>query len=238
MKKIFLSTFLILSVFFSMSVSEHLIGERNRQVFIPVRDCGPTLIIDPGHGGEDGGAVSLSGAKESLINLAIARRLDQIMGLCGVPVVILRTEDISLHDSSAATIREKKVSDLHNRAKIINDIEKAVLVSIHQNSFQDPRYRGAHVFYAPTEKSREFAECVQGILRNHLDPQNERVTAPISDTVYLMNHIGCPGILVECGFLSNAEEDFLLQTPEYQLMVATALSGAYLQYQETTKDDV
>jgi len=93
------------------------------------------------------------------------------------------------------------------------------------------------VFYAPTERSQPFAERTQEILRSSLDPGNDRTAAPIPESVYLMNHIRCPAILVECGFLSNQAEDQLLQTPEYQLMVAAALSGAYLQYQELTKDD-
>ena len=160
------------------------------------------------------------------------------MGLCGVPAVMLRMEDISLHDSSATTIREKKVSDLHNRAQIINGMEDACLISIHQNSFQDYRYSGAHVFYAPTENSQALAEYTQEVLRATLDPQNNRSAAVIPNSVYLLNHINCPAILVECGFLSNPAEDQLLQTPEYQLMVATALGGAYLQFQEYTKDDV
>jgi len=210
--------------------------KEKEQVFSPVRYCDTKLIIDAGHGGEDGGAVSLSGMKESVVNLAIARRMDQIMGLYGVPTVMLRMQDISLHNEDARTIREKKVSDLHNRAGIINGFEDAVLISVHQNSFQDPRYSGAHVFYAPTEGSQPLAEYTQEILRSNLDPQNDRTAARIPDSVYLMNHIQCPAILVECGFLSNRTEDQLLQTPEYQLMVAMAMSGAYLQYQET-KDD-
>lgn len=211
-----------------------LVRNNDRQVFSPVGYSPFTLVIDAGHGGEDGGAVTASGAKESSVNLAIAQRLDMIMGLYGVPTVMLRSTDASLHSAGANTIREKKVSDLHNRTEKINGVENGILISIHQNSFSDSRYKGAHVFYAKTEKSQQFAEQTQEILRE-LDKGNERVAALIYDSVYVMNHINCPAILVECGFLSNPEEALLLQTPKYQLELATALAASYLQFQHLIK---
>lgn len=111
-------------------------GLEQRSVFSAVRCPGQTVVIDAGHGGEDGGAVSLSGVPESGINLSIALKLDQILGLYGVAPVLLRSEDVSLHDSSAQTLREKKVSDLHNRVAVIEAAENATLISIHQNTFQ------------------------------------------------------------------------------------------------------
>ena len=171
---------------------------------------------------------------ESEINLEIAQRLDLIMGLYGVPVQMLRTEDKSLHSEDAETLRQKKVSDLHNRVETVNGIENAVLISIHQNSFPEQQYHGAQVFYAPTEGSQLLGEYMQEVLRVSLDESNQRASKQIPDTVYLMNHINCPAILVECGFLSNPAEDQLLQTPEYQVMVAISLAGAYLQYQQMT----
>ena len=238
MKKILISLILILTLLGGVAVSCRIfLIRKDKQVISPVSNSDVRLVIDAGHGGEDGGAVSLSGAKESLINLAIAYRLDQIMGFYGVPTVMLRTADISLHDNTADTLREKKTSDLHNRADTTNSFSCATLISIHQNSFPNPKYSGAHVFYAPTKGSQAFAEMTQETLRISLNPQNQRTAAQIPSSVYLMNNIKCPAILVECGFLSNREEDQLLQTPEYQLMLATAISGAYFQYQEITKDD-
>ena len=205
-------------------------------VFAPQRYGSAALVIDAGHGGEDGGAVSLSGASESAVNLAVARRLDLILGLYGVPVTMLRTQDVSLHSPDAETLRQKKVSDLHNRVDAINAAENAVLISIHQNSFPQQRYSGAQVFYAPTEGSQPFAEYTQEVLRVSLDESNQRSATQIPDSVYLMNHIDCPAILVECGFLSNPAEDQLLQTPEYQLMLAVSLAGSYLQYQQMIRE--
>lgn len=193
-----------------------------------------TLVIDAGHGGEDGGAVSVSGVSESVLNLAVARRLDAVLGFCGVPSVMLRSEDVMLSDPGGETMRARKVSDLHNRARAVEQVENAVLLSIHQNSFTEAQYSGAQVFYAPTPDSQGFAERTQELLRVQLSPGNDRKAKPIPQTVYLMNHISCKAILVECGFLTNPAEDRLLQTPDYQLKLAATLAGAYLQ--ESARD--
>ena len=194
-------------------------------------DGRPVLVLDAGHGGEDGGAVSLTGVPESQINLTIVQRLDLLLGLWGRAPVVLRQEDVSLHDPSADTLREKKVSDLKNRVAAVEGTENAVLLSIHQNMFTDAKYHGAQVFYAPTDGSREFAVHAQEILRQVVDPDNERQAKPIPESVYLMNHVTCPAILVECGFLSNPEEEGKLRSAGYQLQLAAALAGAWLQYE-------
>ena len=106
-------------------------------------------VLDAGHGGEDGGAVSVTGVAESGINLDIVRRMDAVLGLWGQPACLLREEDISLHDPEAGTLREKKVSDLHNRAAAVEALEGATLVSIHQNSYPQSRYHGTQVFSPP-----------------------------------------------------------------------------------------
>ena len=195
------------------------------------RDRG--VVIDAGHGGEDGGAVSLTGVPESQLNLAVALRVDALLGLYGEQVVMLREEDVSLHSPQAETLREKKSSDLRNRAAAVEAVEGAVLLSIHQNSYPDSRYRGAQVFYAPTQGSEALARYAQQLLRRTLDPDNDRECKPISKDIYLMNHVSCPAILVECGFLTNPEEEALLRSGTYQTKVASALAGACL-YRETS----
>ena len=202
------------------------VGERQVLAGTPVQ--AEQLIIDAGHGGEDGGAVSLSGVAESGINLAIALRLDQLLGLYGTAPILLRSDDRSLHDSDAQTLREKKVSDLHNRVNVIESHPGATLISIHQNTFQNQKYHGAQVFYSPTPNSQPLAALAQELLRQTLDPSNERVPAQIPESVYLMNHISCRAILVECGFLSNPEEDRLLQSEAYQRKISAALAAAWL----------
>lgn len=194
----------------------------------PSSSC--TLILDAGHGGEDGGAVSAAGAKESDINLAVVLKLDQLLGFWGIPATLTRSDDRSIHDASATTLREKKISDLHNRAALAESISGAVLLSVHQNSFSDPSYSGAQVFYSPTEGSCEWGVQTQEILRAYLDPSNARSAKPIPDSVYLMNHIHCTAILVECGFMSNSAESAMLLTADYQKKIAAALAGACIQY--------
>ena len=188
----------------------------------------PVLILDAGHGGEDGGAVSATGARESDINLSIVLKLEDLVAFYGIEPVPLRREDVSLHDPEAVTLREKKVSDLQNRVKTVQSMEGAPLLSIHQNSFPEGKYRGTQVFYAPTEGSEALAAHIQETVRNSLQPDNGRECKPIPDMVYLMNHIGCPAVLVECGFLTNGEEEALLRDAVYQRKLAAVLTAAWL----------
>ena len=186
------------------------------------------LILDAGHGGEDGGAVSVTGVPESRINLEIVQKLRDTLALYGVDPVVLREEDVSLHDPEASTLREKKRSDLKNRVRAVEAVEGGTLLSIHQNSYPGSQYRGAQVFYAPTRGSRELAELLQTALREELQPNNGRQAKPIPESVYLMNHVSCPAVLVECGFLTNPEEEALLRDGGYQRQLAAVLAGAWL----------
>lgn len=194
----------------------------------PVKDR-VTVVIDPGHGGEDGGAVAPDGTEEADLNLEIARRLNVILQFMGEETLLLRDSDISLHDPSASTIREKKVSDIHNRVDTVNAQESAVLISIHQNFFSSSKYHGAQVFYGGNPLGQPWAELTQKNLRSRLDPDNKRQVKPIDRGVYLMNHISCPALLVECGFLSNPEERWLLKDPGYQTALAAVIAGSYVQ---------
>ena len=205
-------------------------GEAAEHAFAAAEADSFQLVLDAGHGGEDGGALSAAGDKESNVNLSIVLRMDQLLGLCGVLPILTRSEDVSIHDAGASTLREKKVSDIHNRVALVESQPSPLLVSVHQNSYPDARYSGAQVFYGRTEESRIWGEAAQEILRQCLDENNSRTAKRIPDTVYLMNHISCPAILVECGFMSNREEAARLQTPEYQKKLAAALTGACLQY--------
>ena len=189
-----------------------------------------TLVLDAGHGGEDGGAVSLTGVPESQINLAIVLNMRDILGLYGVDPVLLREADISLHSEGADTLREKKTSDLKNRVAAVEALPDATLISIHQNTYTGSRYQGTHVFYAPTPGSKELAEQIQEAIQIGLQPDNERIVKEIYDTVYLMNHITCPAVLVECGFLTNPEEEARLREPGYQKQLAAVIAGEYLAY--------
>lgn len=196
-----------------------------------------TLILDAGHGGEDGGASTASGEKESDINLAIVLKTRSLMAFLGIEPRLTRDTDISIHSDGAETIRQKKVSDLKNRVALVKGISNAILISVHQNHFTDPRYHGFQVFYNRGDANRQWGENTQAVFQQVLDPGNDRKAKPIPDGIYLFDHISCPAILVECGFLSNAEEAALLGTDAYQRKIAIALAGAYfnkLQMMPTT----
>ncbi len=186
------------------------------------------VVIDAGHGGVDGGATSCTGILESEINLQIALRLNDLFHLLGINTVMIRTTDESIY-TRGETIAAKKVSDLKERVRIINETENAVLVSIHQNHFADSRYSGAQTFYAQTPGSKELAQHIQSTFKSTINPTSKRQIKK-ADGIYLMQHIDCTGILVECGFLSNVEEENLLRDPQYQNKLCICIATAVRHY--------
>ncbi len=195
----------------------------------PVHRAARTVVIDAGHGGEDGGAVALSGAVESQINLAIAKKLDALLQLIGEDTQMIRTEDVSVHSANAQTLREKKVSDLKNRAAAVNAVPDAVLISVHQNSLPSvPGVHGAQVFYADTPKSSDIAVCVQQALNQTINTGHGKREKQIEPTIYLMKNVSCPAILVECGFLSNPQETERLQQASHQKKLAVSIAAGFL----------
>jgi len=175
------------------------------------RQC---VVIDPGHGGEDGGAVSCTGKTESSFNLDIALRLNDLLHLLGIDTLMTRDTDRSIH-TQGETIAARKVSDLKERVRLCNETENGILISIHQNIFPDSQYSGAQVFFANTDGSKVLASQMQAALVGTLNPGSRRQCKK-SDGIYLMEHITCPGILIECGFLSNPQEEAKLRTKDYQ----------------------
>ena len=173
-----------------------------------------TIVIDPGHGGIDGGATSCTGALESGFNLEISLRLNDLLHFLGYQTKMIRTEDISVYQKGD-TIARKKISDLKERVRMIGQTENPMLLSIHQNYFPDGKYSGAQVFYAQTEGSQFLAERLQQDFVKYLNPGSKR-QAKKSSGIYLMEHVTCPAVLIECGFLSNPEEEAMLRSREYQ----------------------
>lgn len=193
----------------------------------PEAQAAPVLILDPGHGGEDGGAVAVDGTVESGINLAIALRGEQLARMLGLACVMTRREDVSIHDQSAQTLRQKKSSDLKNRVALCNGTENAVLLSIHQNSLpQSPGVRGAQVFYNGQPGSEALAQAIQRALNATVNGDSTRSAKLLNTGVYLMEHTTCPGVLVECGFLSNPGETAQLTDPGYQKKLALVILTA------------
>ena len=171
------------------------------------------------------------GTVESSINLAIAQKLELLSGLFGVETVMTReSEDIAYPDE-ADTIAKMKRADQNARVNLINSIPDGVLISIHQNYYPDSRPSGAQVLYAATDGSQELGEIAHTAITASLCPDSRRVAAPVSSEIYLMRSVHCPAILVECGFISNAEELLKLKNSVYQNEIAALLLTSYLQYE-------
>ena len=181
----------------------------------------PAVVIDPGHGGEDGGAQGVSKMREKDINLAIAKKLEKMLTLSGFHVIMTR---------------ERKVSDLHNRLGLIEEQDDCIFLSIHQNHFTSSRYYGTQVFYSTNDpSSEELAEAVRGRVVSLLQPDNTRECKPATSSIYLLWHAEVPAVLVECGFLSNESEAQKLNDPQYQEQMAFAIYSGFLDYYQSSR---
>ena len=183
-----------------------------------------TIVLDAGHGGEDGGASSTSGELEKEINLAITMSLRDLLVANGVPVVLTRSEDILLYDKTVDYRGRKKALDLAARRKIAENTPNAIFISIHMNAFPQSQYKGLQVWYSQNNPaSLTLAQSVQQFTADQLQPENNRRVKAATSSIYLLHHLTCPAILVECGFLSNPEEASLLASEEYQNKLAFLL---------------
>lgn len=201
---------------------------RELPVFAVAQEAPVTVVLDPGHGGEDGGAVSPDGVAESQLNLAVSERVNDLLRFAGQRTRMTRTEDVSIH-TEGETVRARKASDIRNRVVLVNETERPVLLSIHQNSLpSSPVTHGAQVFWNRQEGADNLARIVQDSLNRTINAGNEKHPKQIQDSIYLMKHVTAPAILVECGFLSNGEETGKLQTPSYQTKLAAAITAGYL----------
>ena len=189
------------------------------------------ILIDPGHGGIDGGAKSKTGTIEKDINLQISLKLRDNLEEKGYKVYMTRDNDEGLYEKGN-TVKEKKREDLNRRVEMKKETECDIFVSIHQNMFPQSKCYGAQVWYASNENSYNLATVVQESIKQTVKDNNKRVAKPAAEAYLILRdkHEGA-SILVECGFLSNPEEEKLLQSPAYQSKIALALAGAYLQNQ-------
>ena len=191
----------------------------------------PVIIIDAGHGGVDGGAVSSDGTQEQYINLDIARKINEYLTKLGYKTIMTRSDDNSIHDPDADTIRQKKVSDIHNRLKIIETNPDSIFVSVHLNYYSESKYSGAQVFYSPNNtESEKLAQNIQNSVVSLLQPDNTRQIKKSDSSIYLLYHSSVPSVLVECGFLSNAEETEKLKNDDYRSQMSTAICKGIINY--------
>lgn len=193
----------------------------------------PTVIIDPGHGGEDGGTSSDDGILEKDINLSVSLYLSEILRCSGYNVVMTRSDDEQIGDNTLSTIRQRKISDVRKRLEITKTYPDALFVSIHQNHYSSSKYSGAQVFYSPkSPDSRILADSVQNSIVSLLQNDNMRKIKEIGTNVYLLYNCENPAIMVECGFLSNAAETKLLATPDYQKKIAFSVACGIIKFLE------
>ncbi len=192
------------------------------------------VVIDAGHGGEDGGASSAAGSVEKDVNLAVAFALRDLLEAAGVPCVMTRTEDKLLYDRGVNYQGRKKVLDLAARKTIADNTEDCLLVSIHMNAYPDARYSGMQVWYGTADaQSREIAASIQTAALS-LMPDNHRKIKAAGSNIYLLDKAACPAVLVECGFLSNPAEAARLGDEDYRYALATVIMSGILPYLSPT----
>ncbi|GIM29929.1 N-acetylmuramoyl-L-alanine amidase CwlD [Clostridium polyendosporum] len=188
------------------------------------------ILIDPGHGGIDGGAKSKSGIIEKDINLSISKKLKEALIKEGYIVYMTREDDIGLYDKGK-TLKEKKVQDLSKRVKMKEDTKCHIFISIHQNMFPQTKCHGAQVWHAAGEESKLLADIIQGSLRENVDNENKRLTKPAGDQYRILREGSpCASVLVECGFLSNQNEGNMLKDEQYQQKIAEAITKGVVEY--------
>lgn len=190
-----------------------------------------TIILDAGHGYPDGGATNSNGEIiESELNLDIVLKLQNLLESSNCTVILTRSDENGIYETSAETIREQKVSDMKNRVKIANESEAELFVSIHMNKLEQPQYYGWQTFYKNQDSiSKKIAQNVQISLNNFMKRENNREIKSISE-IYLTKNVEIPLIIVECGFLSNKEEAELLKTDSYQDELAWSIYIGIMDY--------
>lgn len=191
----------------------------------------PTIILDAGHGGMDSGAVGIDNVLEKDINLSIALKLKDLFDVAGFNTKMTRDKDESIHSEDSGTIRSQKVSDLKNRLSMINSDPNNLLISVHQNKFEDSKYKGAQVFYSNNNSlSKELAQSMRASFVGLLQKDNNREIKPSPKGVFILNKSTVPAIIVECGFLSNSEDVKNLSDKEYQAKVAFTIFCGFLDF--------
>lgn len=228
--KTFLIIFFIIAIFSAICLLSVLKSNKKAELSPslpqkeePIKEQFPTVIIDAGHGGEDGGAIGKNGAYEKDINLAIAKKLKERLDNRGIPCVLTRETDILLYDKNVDYEGKKKKLDLLARKEFAEKYDNAIFISIHQNSFSKSQYSGFQVYYSPNNPSSKIlAQNLQSIVRNQLQPNNDR-TIKSSSSIYLLDELFCPAVLIECGFISNESECEKLCDEEYQNKLCEAI---------------
>lgn len=188
------------------------------------------IILDAGHGKPDEGASSNSGVTEEAINLKIVKKLQNLLEQSGSTVILTRSDENGIYDSDESSLRNKKVSDIKNRVKIGNSSSADLFVSIHLNKILQTQYWGWQCFFKEgNEQSKRLADCIQNNLNGSIQKENKRVSLKISGK-YIIDNVEIPTTIVECGFLSNPEEEKKLQEDDYQNRLAWGIYTGIMDY--------
>lgn len=232
MKKniLFYVSILVLFVLFLSLMSNAYITVSNNSIDKEYKTL-PIVILDPGHGDFDGGAVGKGNILEKDINLQISKKIYEILMVFGLKVELTREDDTSTCDENLKTIRKKKISDLKNRLKLANKYENSIFVSIHQNNFSDTQYYGSQIFYSPNHPNSEIlANHIKEAIKKLIQPNNEREIKCAGNNIFILKNAKKPAIIIECGFMSNQNELNRLCSDYYQNQIAFCISSGIMNY--------
>ena len=197
-------------------------------VSLPI--SGKTIVIDAGHGKPDEGAQSSTGTTEAAINLKIALKLQNLLEQSGTTAILTRSDENAIYDIDSKTLKQKKISDIHNRVKIGNESSADIFVSIHLNKIPQQQYDGWQTFYREgSSEGQKLAVSIQNSLNNAIQKENNRLAKTI-DNIYIIKYVEIPITIVECGFLSNPEEEKKLLEDEYQNKLAWGIYNGIIEY--------
>lgn len=223
---IIVSVIMIATCAFTIQTAQ--IKDTVQTVALPVSN--KVIVIDAGHGVPDEGAQSSRGTTEAETNLKIALKLQTLLEQSGSTVILTRSDENAIYDLDSKTLKQKKISDIHNRVKIGNESAADLFISIHLNKIPQEQYWGWQCFYKEgNEQSQKLAKSLQENLNEAIQKENKRVAMKL-ENVYIMKHVEIPISIVECGFLSNPEEEKQLLDDAYQDRLAWGIYNGIIDY--------
>ena len=223
-------TIIMLSIFVSVFIFIFTTEIKTTVPTVSLPISGKTIVIDAGHGKPDEGAESSTGTTEAAINLKIALKLQNLLEQSGTTVILTRSDENAIYNIDSKTLKQKKISDIHNRVKIGNESSADIFVSIHLNKIPESQYDGWQTFYREgSSEGQKLAVAIQNNLNNSIQKENNRIAKTI-DNIYIINHVEIPITIVECGFLSNPEEEKQLLEDKYQDKLAWGIYNGIIEY--------
>lgn len=219
LRTLFISASLLLAMIVYEIANNYTISQKSIKTnATPITN--KTIVLDAGHGLPDEGAVGFTGTTEQAINLEIVLKLQKLIEQSGAKVILTRSDENGIYSVDSISIRNKKISDIKNREYIVDSSDADIFISIHLNKYQDSKYSGWQTFYQSNiENSKLLAISIQNEINDNINENNDRVPMAIKG-VYLMEHISVPGVVVECGFISNPEEEQKLKQESHQSKLA------------------